>query len=82
MNEAGNKVASPMPHGLSGSPIIILHDSLKSGQEQEPLIVGVATTYKKEEKLIYGCVASIPLHFIGDVDEEIRLKRRQAHEST
>lgn len=82
INEVGQQVAFPKPQGLSGAPIVLLHDRAKPEQEQEAVIVGVATTYKEKEKLIYGAVASIPLHFIRELDEEIRTKRRQIHENT
>jgi hypothetical protein len=82
INEDGIASIFPKPIGLSGAPIVLLHDNSNPDQDQEPYIVGVATTYKGKEKLIYGADISIAIHFIKELDEEIRMKKVGRIENT
>jgi hypothetical protein len=48
----GAKCAFPKPHGMSGSPIVMLYDETGENDPHTFPIVGIATTYLKEKNLI------------------------------
>ncbi|MES9988425.1 MAG: trypsin-like serine protease [Candidatus Thiodiazotropha endolucinida] len=75
MDADGLKKEFPKPYGMSGSPIIYFPKRKSGAEKPQPFIVGVATTYKEKEKLIYGADISIALHFMKEIDDEIRAKK-------
>ena len=48
----GTKQHFPDPYGMSGSPIVVLYDL--AGDENVTRVVGVATTYRKHSRLVFG----------------------------
>ncbi|MCG7964824.1 MAG: trypsin-like serine protease [Candidatus Thiodiazotropha taylori] len=75
MGADGQKTQFPKPHGMSGSPIIYFPKFASGDVKAQPFIVGVASTYREKEKLIYGADISIALHFMKEIDDEIREKK-------
>ena len=50
----GIKRHFPKPQGMSGSPIIVLFDENDESQSRVFSVVGVATTYRKASRLVFG----------------------------
>ncbi|MBX3672715.1 MAG: hypothetical protein KF776_07045 [Burkholderiales bacterium] len=44
----------PIPQGMSGSPIVVLYDREGPNDERVFPVVGVATTYRKTQRVVFG----------------------------
>ena len=50
----GTKQHFPKPNGMSGSPIVVLFDEDGDDRSRVFPVVGVATTYRKADRLVFG----------------------------
>jgi hypothetical protein len=44
----------PKPNGMSGAPIVVLYEHDASGDSRVFPVVGVATTYRKQHRMLIG----------------------------
>ncbi len=65
----GVKCAFPKPHGMSGSPIVMLYDEVGENDPRIFPIVGVATTYLKEKNLVIATDIRIAVDLIMNTRE-------------
>lgn len=71
----GTKGRIPDPHGMSGSPVWLLHDERLPNDEQFTPVVGIAIEYRKTEKLLIATDVGVALDLISLLQPPARSPR-------
>lgn len=68
-DEDGNKITAPDPSGISGGPIVLLHNTkIKESIFIPLMLIGITTFYMQTEGIIYGTLVSPLISLLNEIE--------------